>query len=315
MSHTIDRAEPSSPSSAPRAGARGRRWLVVLVVIAVIGIGGYLLQVALGPSSNRNPAILPPDAPVADEGARLTWAPPALEAPEVINVTEDDTSLRLEDDQDYWIVLPDEPLVSDRGLTIKGGEDVVLIGGRIEAEDRALYLIDQTGTLHIEGLSLGGEDLREGINLDQREGATVQLQNISVDMVTGTADGHHADLLQTWAGPERLRIDGFTGTTGYQGFFLLPRQFGDEDPEEWDFRRVVLTGDEDAAYLLWTHDDAPWLSTTDVHVVPSEDKARRYVLEGDLDDVAVGPPPTTVQMPAGEPGVGYESPGYVGADD
>ncbi|MGY5882427.1 hypothetical protein [Modestobacter lacusdianchii] len=284
--------------------------LTLLVLAAVVLVTVLVSRdgegVAPGPSGDDG------QDPQVPESARLTWAPPTLDAPLTVNVTAEDTSLRLQDDRDYRIVLPEDGLKADGGLVIKGGHDVVLIGGRIEAEERALYLIDQTGTVHIEGLSIGGDGLLEGINLDQRKGATVQLENIHVDMVTGEEDANHADLIQTWAGPSTLRIDGFTGNTGYQGFFLLPFQFGDVQIEEWDFRRVTLTGTDDAAYLMWTEDEAPWLSVQDVTVVPATDKDRDQLLEGDLDDVAVGASSTTADAPAGEPGVDYESPGYAG---
>lgn len=317
MRGTMERPGTSSSPSGGGGGLLapgGRRTL--LVTLAVLLLVGAVLASVLLSRDGEGAAPAPPaeetqDSPVA-EGSRLTWAPPELESPTTVNVTSEDNSLRLDDDRDYNIVLPEGGLQADGGLVIKGGNDVVLIGGRIEAEERALYLIDQTGTLHIEGLSIGGDGLLEGINLDQRKGATVQLQNIHVDMVTGEEDANHADLIQAWAGPTRLRIDGFTGNTGYQGFFLLPYQFGDVEIEEWDFRRVTLTGNEDAAYLLWTEDDAPWLSVQDVVVVPATDKDRDKVLEGDLDDVTVGESGTTVEPPAGEPGDDYESPGYSG---
>ena len=317
MPDTMERSEASSasPAGGPAPWSSRRRWVYAAVAAAVV----VALVLAVLTWSRDEGAGTAEPAPGQDDtmadvdpGARLSWAAPELDNPTVVDVTTEDTSIELEDDRDYVIVLPEDGLESDGGLALKGGNDVVLMGGRIIAEERALYLIDQTGTMHVEGLSIGGEGLAEGINLDQRKGAVVQLQNIHVDMVTGEEDGDHADLLQVWAGPEVLRIDGFTGNTGYQGFFLLPHQFGDVDTRDWDFRRVVLTGNEDSAYLMWTEDDADWFTFTDVYVVPAEDKDRDQLLEGPLDDVVIGEPDRSVEMPAGEPGVDYESPGYAG---
>lgn len=111
----------------------------------------------------------------------------------------------------------------------------------------------------VEGLHISGADLAEGIQLDQRRGAIVQLQNIRVDTVHGTQQGHHADVLQTWAGPRQLRVDGLTGSTGYQGMMLNPRDgaFGGKQrprPELFDFRRVDISGNDKSGYLVWLSD-------------------------------------------------------------
>ncbi|MGY1745199.1 hypothetical protein [Blastococcus sp. SYSU D00695] len=275
--------------------------VALLVVVAVVLVTG---------GDDEPDGSQGPDPSVAAQ--KLSFAPPELEAPETIRVSSADTGFELDPDRDYQIVLPDEPLVAPGGLTLSGGRNVVLVGGRIEAEERGLYLVDQRGTVHVEGLSIGGDGLQEGINLSQPYGATVQLQNISIDMVTGEEDGHHADLIQSWAGPGRLLIDGFSGTTGYQGFFLLPYQFPAEPPVEWDFRRVAIRGDENAAYLLWTEPDAPWIRTSDVVVQTAEERRRDQVLWGQWDGVTVGDV-ADVRLPAGTPGVGYRSPGYVGS--
>lgn len=75
----------------------------------------------------------------------------------------------------------------------------------------------------------------------------MQLQNIRVDTVHGTQAGHHADVLQTWAGPRQLRIDGLSGSTGYQGMML--------NPNDSSFGGGVRTGrtrtGQPAAALSW----------------------------------------------------------------
>ena len=50
-------------------------------------------------------------------------------------------------------------MVGETGLTIEGGRNVVLVGGEIHhgqpissaSSNRGLYLVDQTGTVHVEG--------------------------------------------------------------------------------------------------------------------------------------------------------------------
>lgn len=290
--------------------------VLTLLVVTLSGRGGDDVDDAGdGDGGRAAPPAPTAEAPAAAvTGPPLTWAPPALEDPETVQITEDDYAVDLDDDRDYLLVLPDEPLVLDDDVEIKGGHDVVLIGGRIEnpGGDRALHLLNQTGTLHVEGVSIGGEGLKEGINLDQRAGGTVQLQNIRIDQVTGSRDGHHADLLQTWAGPTRLRVDGFVGRTTYQGMFLLPQQRGEVRPESFDLRRVAITGTEEAAYLLWTAEDVDFpITTTDVVLGHEGDRDGLVRPEDVWSGVRRGDP-AALQLPGGEPGTGYTSPGYAG---
>jgi len=273
------------------------------------------------------------DVPEAEGGVQLdptllSFAPPELDDPETVQVTQGDRSLKLDLDQDYVVEMPDEPVIG--GVSIYGGNDVVLIGGEIsvpekEEEDdsvRALYLRDQTGVMHVEGLALTGPGLGEGINLNQQEGGVVQLQNIRVGTVQGERDGHHADVIQTWSGPQELRIDRLSASSTYQGFFMLPQQFGEQDPPElFDLRRVDIEGTEPSAYLLW-RDKEPWpLQLTDVWLSRpdgSEDPDDLLWPRGDgegteaWDDVQIGVPPGGPFVPEGVAGTDYTSPGYVG---
>ena len=271
------------------------------------------------PSATAAPTSTPPRQQPAGSG-RLTWAPPRLDDPITIRVSADNDDLRLDDDRDYRIEMPEHALRSRGGLTISGGHDVVLIGGHIEAQmangtARGLYLKNQTGTLHIEGLRLSGDQATEGINLDQRKGATVQLQNVSVGTVRGSYSGNHADVLQTWGGPDVLRVDRLEGWTQYQGFFLDPTKFHDDAPSHFDLRNVVLRDSgQRSAYLLWQSGNFP-ISTQDVTVVRNPGKPfPQQVLRsarGSWDDVQNGSSNTPSPL-VGEPGTSYVSPGYRG---
>ena len=293
--------QPAPPSRRLVAGL-GAALVAALVAVAVLAV----LLVTGGPDEDepRRPAPRPDDG-------KLAFAPPELEDPETVEVG-DDRSLHLDDGQDYVLRMPDEPLV--KGLDVNGGDDVVLIGGEItvppsddeDARGRALLLAGQTGVVHVEGLAITGEGLKEGINLDQREGAVVQLQNIRVDTVQGEKDSNHADVVQSWAGPRVLRIDRLSASTQYQGFFLLPEQRGDAGPpEEFDIRHVDIVGVDGSAYLLW-RDKGSWpLWLTDVWLSRAGEDAddladdRDEVLwpKGDgegtdaWDDVRFGVPP------------------------
>jgi hypothetical protein len=195
------------------------------------------------------------------------WKPPQLHDPETVSPGAQQTVLRLDPERDYLVrVSPDGP--RRKGLIVQGGHNVVIVGGEIRIgwqgkkpnhhDRRGLLLKDQTGTVHVEGLKIGGRDLGEGIDLDQRKGATVQLVNLHIGTVRARDERNfsdtHPDLVQTWAGPRRLRIDGLRGRTGYQGLFLLPRQFdGNLDVDEIDIRNVSISGTRTSRYLLWVH--------------------------------------------------------------
>jgi hypothetical protein len=197
----------------------------------------------------------------ADQQAEALLPPPALDNPTTAWITPTSTTLKLSTTRDYVVrVRPGSVLT--RGVIIMGGHDVVLqsavlqyarpSGASADWKTRGLYLKGQTGEAYVDGLTVRGP-LNEGINLDQRmPGAVVVLKNIDISLIIGSYNGHHADLLQTWAGPSKLVVDGFTGVSDYQGFFLEPNsQWKGPRPKLFWMRDVDLdlrTG----AYGLWT---------------------------------------------------------------
>jgi hypothetical protein len=269
--------------------------------------------------------LVPSAAPAYhhSDDPRLAWAPPSLEEPVTVQVTEADTELELDDSRDYVLRMPPEPLLS--GLSVNGGHHVVLIGGEIwipdqgpdasESSRRGLMLSGQTGVVHVEGLLVGGEDLSEGIDIDERLGGVVQLENVRVERLRARdevdfSDGH-PDLIQSWAGPAELRVDRFTGTTDYQGIFLSPQEFGSQDPPRAiDLRRVNISSTPSAHYLFWQEGDSP-LHLDDVWARPNP--RRGYMAwpeDGRWSRVKPFPRPWGDFVPEGEAGLGYASPGY-----
>jgi hypothetical protein len=220
---------------------------------------------------------------------RLSWAPPALAAPTTIQVGNSAATIALKNGRDYVLRLPaGRAAVRPAGLVISGGRNVVLIGGSVDVaggirtaigqlQRRALYLKGQTGTVFLEGVSFFSSttgSLTEGINLDQRYGATVVLQNIRLARLVGSRDGQHADGLQTWAGPRRLLVDGLFIQTQYQGMFLLPNQQFKKGPKPalFDLRNVSIVGEAGSGYLLWRDRQTfPW-RLTNVYVRPGSHK-------------------------------------------
>lgn len=289
-----------------RRAIRGRSILQVAGGFAVVfGVVGLLVWLLASPEP----------AAVRWSHGRLRWSPPALTRPERVQLSASRRIVDLAPDRDYIVELPKHPLVVPDGLQISGGHNVVLIGGEIHLDGsgygRGLYLKGQTGTVHVEGLYISGHP-QEGINLDERDGARVQLENIKVDQITGSRAGHHADLIQTWAGPSELFVHRFVGSTNYQGFFFLPTQhFDGAPPKQYVLDCVQITGVQNSAYLLW-RDRYTWpVHLSDVWV-SSGKRTRRSLLwpeaaSGPWRDAHIGTRPTSCL--AGDVGVGYRTPG------
>ncbi len=267
-------------------------------------------------------------SPPAGAAAPLRLSPPALSAPQQVEVTSRNRDLRLDPRRDYVVRMPSRPLEVPYGLQITGGRNVVLVGGHIRVphqgrrpngrQRRALYLKDQRGTIHVEGLLIDGPDVAEGINLDQRRGARVQLANVRVVGLRARDNRRftdaHPDVLQTWAGPAELHVDGLTGTSNYQGFFLDPTKHGPL-PRLFSFRRVDLSATTSSGYLLWRARPVPTV-VDDVWVQPDPTKSEWVTMwpnPGAWPGVRVGRPPGGDFVPAGSAGVGYRSPGYAAA--
>jgi hypothetical protein len=239
--------------------------------------------------------------------------------------------LNLRANQDYIVDLPSSPLSSRGGLVIEGGHNVVLIGGEIDIpmqpgaspsiySRRGLYLTGQTGTVHVEGLLIRGADLSEGIDLDERLGAVVQIENVRIEGLhardeQGFTD-NHPDALQSWAGPAELRVDRLSASSDYQGIFLVPNQFGTQPPpRQVNLSHVDLRGARCCyGYLLWQTGSFP-VHTDDVWAIPHPGRSMAQTLWPSPEKwsgVRDGAPPGGEFVPAGAVGTSYESPGYSG---
>jgi hypothetical protein len=264
----------------------------------------------------------PPPPTTPPSGDLLRYRPPALSSPTTVQVSSSNRTLNLDPSRDYIIQMPSTPVVGAYGVKITGGHNVVLIGGEIHhpqrwssdaSANRGLYLQGQTGTIHIEGLAITGQ-LTEGIQLDQRNGAVVQLQNIWVDTVYGSQATNHADVLQTWAGPRKLLVDGLSGSSTYQGLFLVPDDlWAGPAPERFELYDIDIAGTNESRYLFWISGSFP-LSTGNLWADPADSR------EGSRDQflwpqgsslwnsVQIGTP-SQGDLVRGA-GIGYRSPGY-----
>lgn len=162
-------------------------------------------------------------------GGKLLWAPPPLSHPITIELGDGTTHNSLRPDQDYIIKMPHTKKV---GSTIlEGGRNIVIIGGYVtlpvtddktnKAMSRAIYIKDNTGTVHIEGLLIDGSGggMSDGIDIASPQ-SVVQIENVRVEGIYGFNDQFHADVVQPFGGVKDLRIDRLTGYSAYQGLTI-----------------------------------------------------------------------------------------------
>jgi hypothetical protein len=256
----------------------------------------------------------------------LKWAPPTLINPVTVNVTNSTPYwlVTFNNNTDYIIQLPTGSALT-HGIGITGGRNVVIIGGEINIsnsytnpEDRVgIKLRNQAGTVHIEGLKI--LNASDGINMEQKLGATVQLENLYVETPLPYEDvgggGFHADIVQTWAGPSNLRIDYLTGKSSFQGLFFDPNDPYFEphaNPNIWEINHVNIDSNgAGSGYdyeslsrsISWTFIGSNLYGTNPTgHIV--------YTGFGPFPSVTTGSPPGGDFVPSSSVGLGYVSPGY-----
>ena len=314
---------PGGRCRSPRWRARAYRH--VGVIVAVSGLAFILVADARPLSPAR--LVSAPQVPAA---ATLYWPRPVLSNPTTIRVTNDNAQLFLEPQRDYVIEMPSTPVTVSGGVWIKGGRNLVVVGGEIyddtpippgTSPDQAygLYLRDQTGTVHLEGLWIHGRGIGQALVLAEDLGATVQVQHSRFETLHPVGSVH-TDGIQTWAGPFRLRLFDVTIVTAGVGLQTQPHQFVPVTIDAWEYRRVNIRQTTDDAYALWRYPGSGgwwreihenfWvknrgnLAWPDLsHWNPGADGA----IEGDR--IRLGVPPGGDFVPDGFAGVRYTTPG------
>ena len=205
-------------------------------------------------SSQRSVTVSNTSSPPPPSGSRLSWGPPALTNPAVINVTNANRRLYLDNSRDYRLNITEH---LKRELWIDGGRNVVVIGGHITIDELGtassyqdniaikVRFGDPSGTVHLEGLLIDGPYVLDGLGI--ATGRNVQIQNVRVERVHDGIKGAHSDCVQIQQGVGHLRMDGFTCATDRQGIFL-----GDHDGaiRSADLRRVNMYGTP-GKHLFW----------------------------------------------------------------
>jgi hypothetical protein len=235
-----------------------------------------LLALSACGSSHRQRRTQRPQPP-SPPARPSAWDAPALQNPLRVTITNAHRNLNLLPGQDYVLSCPPGPLVLTSKVVVSGGRNVELQNCNFDvtSSDWAGYLKNQSGTLWVHNVHFGGKHLTGGVQM-QEPGATVVMRDVVFDRVYGSLHTNHAELLQTWCGPKRLLIDGLTGSTNYQGLFMLPDQWCSTPLSSFDIRHVDIN-DTQGAYALWLGDvKGPLrLSVKDVYISPPEKRTWR----------------------------------------
>lgn len=217
----------------------------------------------------------------ADSDPSLTWHPPTLVTPTVIsNFTG--SYLQLNNTLDYVFDLKAIGTKTTQFM-VEGGRNIIVIGGAVTnfaGGGAAVFYFTDNGTggaavdrtIHVEGVDIDMtvNDDRDAFGL-QTPTAIVQLQNIRVRGVQGTAAGTHGDIIQNYSALRGLRLDRFTGDSDYQGLFLSPGAGGGVIAEGLKMRRTDLTlkvsATETFSHLLWLMGVSPAYQAADLEDV------------------------------------------------
>lgn len=177
--------------------------------------------------------------------------------------------------------------IKQGNLTLSGGRNIVLIGGEIEVEAspttdqrrRCLYLLNQTGTVHVEGLSLHRNAADDDfaaivINNEDTAAAIYQFQNIRVEGIEGSTAGWHGDALQLIPSTAnfigKVRVDRMTVESGYQAFYIVLD--GDGQHSFKHVNATMVVGDSAAYWFGDNTGDEIWgmknVDLEEVYVAP-----------------------------------------------
>lgn len=213
----------------------------------------------------------------------LKWKPPGYPSYAgyttiPINNDGSNRSQNLSQSADYILDIDDYNPVGDAnlgGITISGGRNVVIIGGRIRIDNlhsvptqstqTAIKVRGGVGTLHIEGLDIGGRNCNDAIALqDPKNGETsssiLQIQNCRImpQLPSGTTlgSGMHPDGVQFQQEadgyPGTVRFDKVTIQSVYQAIFVKGPTTGPVQIYRTNLRPIQdVSAGKTSHYLFW----------------------------------------------------------------
>lgn len=225
-------------------------------------------------------------------------------------------------------------------MRVQGGRNISMIGFEwniplLPGPDTtsALYMQDQAAdaVIHIEGVRARGAGMSDWLNIQQTERNITQVQNVYVDELHAIDEVNftdiHPDLIQSWRGPDILRVDRMSGNTPVQGIFLEPfDQPGGYAPtladiRNSDFRCVRSVGSSYRPVLVWCEGGAAvsahnvWLDTIEPWPFAAPGTTNRACMvpgpdQWGADSFWPGIPPGGRFVDPDAVGLGYVSPGY-----
>jgi hypothetical protein len=150
-----------------------------------------------------------------------------LTNPATIQLGTGGTTTYLSTSRDYIIKLPAgekrgyTAIVGGRNILIDGGT-IVMSGSGTDMQRRAIYIKNATGTVRVQNVAIRGSSSTAAFDAFAISApqAIVELVNINVSNLHGRYAGYHGDIVQPFGGVRKLVINGLTGRTGYQGFYL-----------------------------------------------------------------------------------------------
>lgn len=286
----------------------------------------------------------------ATEGPRaaLTWKPPPLVNPEIIEVGTTFASQppQLDVTRDYIIKLPSTVRIGQ--LIVFGGRNVVIIGGHIrlpavagkDTSARAILVTRNEGIVHIEGVLIDTMESGQGDGIAiQSRNSVVQVQNCRIMNIIGAKNDTHGDIIQPWGGVKELRVDRLTGSSNYQGFFI-PQDLAPVGRVKIKRTNIVAQSEwypgASGGYMLWMGRQ-PKYTLSDFYIQPRSGRLLENSLWPDanhadlavrvVDGVATWPTMTNVDgsvrlgappcgdfCPDGVPGIGYQPHRITGGD-
>ncbi len=190
-------------------------------------------------ASNFEPVY---DVPASAEGGScsgtLKYPPPKFSDYKIIDLNnQNKTSFSFGKNDKVLFLGSDNKTYSH--LRIEGGKDIAIIGGKYappSSTTRGGGKSNITGTLYFKNLTEGGSIYIEGVHVDNKDSfgtvgivlnagtdggnVDVTIQNSRVENIDGCKPCSHGDVIQTQGKVKSLKMYNFTGTSGYQGFFL-----------------------------------------------------------------------------------------------
>lgn len=321
---------------------------LIVAIVGLMVLVASLFAVACNLDRRPQGVVIPiPSSTPPGSGSRLTWRPPALNAP-ITDIAVRTSGGRYEGaGRDCYVRFPGAAVT--RRTDIVGCRDVVIVGGEVNlagfvvagsTAGVGLWVRDFAGVAHIEGLRFRGSGLSDALWVSSSaDNSTAQVENVRVDAVHATrpvtactnVPAPHPDLIQLFKGPETLRLDRFTGYTNYQGLYInsgveLPRKI----TERVDLRngniellngrcgiaslfdlRTLYAGSPTSITNFWGQPNGRGTAAFYPYRTHKPDDPNGIVAGSWWGGFTIGDPPGGDFVPATRAGLGYRSPGYL----